>query len=113
MAPLASWPRLIMIFSLCLFATFLTELTSNTAVANMMMPIMVAVGVAAEIDPRLVMIPVTLGLNWSFMLPVATAPNAILFGTGRVTTATMAREGLALNLIGAVLITATCYVLLS
>ncbi|MFT4586520.1 MAG: sodium-dependent dicarboxylate transporter 2/3/5 [Candidatus Binatia bacterium] len=113
LAPLASWPRLVMIFSLCLFATFLTELTSNTAVANIMMPIMVAVGVAADIDPRLVMIPVTLGLNWSFMLPVATAPNAILFSTGRVTTATMAREGFALNLIGAVVITATCYVLLS
>lgn len=113
LAPLASWPRLAMIFSLCLFATFLTELTSNTAVANIMMPIMVAVGVAAKIDPALVMIPVTLGLNWSFMLPVATAPNAILFGTGRVSTATMAREGFVLNLIGAVLITATCYVLLS
>jgi sodium-dependent dicarboxylate transporter 2/3/5 len=48
----------------------------------------------------------TLGLNWAFMLPVATAPDALIYGTGRITTLEMAREGLALNLAGSIVITA-------
>lgn len=110
--PLAEWPLLPMIFVLCLFATFFTEVASNTAVSNILMPIMAAVGTAAQIDPLVVMLPVTLGLNWSFMLPAATAPNAIMYGTGEVPLKKMAKEGCVLNLFGSVLVTVVCYLVL-
>ncbi len=61
--------------------------------------------VAARIDPWLIMVPATLGLNWAFMLPVATASNAFVYGTGLITTRQMAREGFVLNVIGCVVIT--------
>ena len=112
LAPVAQLPLLLMILLLSLFTTFFTEITSNTAVANILMPIMAAVGVAADIDPILLMVPVTLAMNFAFMLPVATAPNAIIYGTGDVPIARMMREGFALNLIGSVLITTVCYFLL-
>ena len=110
--PLAEWPLLLMIIVLCLFATFFTEVASNMAVSNILMPVMAAVGTAAQIDPLAVMLPVTLGLNWSFMLPAATAPNAIIYGTGNVPLRKMVLEGCILNLIGAVLVTVLCYFVL-
>lgn len=103
---LTNLPWYVMVGLLCLFSTFLTEVTSNTAVANVLMPVLAAVGLAADLDPWWLMVPATLGLNWAFMLPVATASNAIVYGTGEVSTRQMAREGFALNLMGAVLITA-------
>ena len=64
------------------------------------MPIMAAVGLAANIDPILIMLPVTLGTNFAFMLPVATAPNAIVYGTDEISTSRMMREGFVLNVLG-------------
>ena len=93
---------------MALCATFITEITSNAAVANDMMPVLAAVGVAAGIDPLWLMVPATLRLNWAFMLPVATASNAFVYGTGRITTMEVAREGLVLNLAGCVVITTLC-----
>lgn len=107
--PVAGLPLILMILCLCLFATFFTEVASNTAVSNILMPIMAAVGTAAGIDPLLVMLPVTLGLNWSFMLPAATAPNAIIYGAGLIPLKRMAQEGCILNVIGSLLITIVCY----
>ena len=112
LAPVAELPLLLMILVLCLLATFFTEITSNTAVANILMPVMAATGTAAGVDPILLMVPVTLGTNFAFMLPVATAPNAIVHGTGKVQVARMVREGLILNVLGAVVITAVCYLIL-
>ena len=109
LAPMGALPLLPLIFALCLFATFFTEFTSNTAVANILMPVMAALGTAAGIDPILVMVPVTLGTNFAFMLPVATAPNAIIYGTGEIPIRRMTREGLILNLLGSALITLVCY----
>ena len=105
LGPVTRLPLFLMVGLVCIFATFLTEITSNTAVANVLMPVLAAVGVAANMDPWWLMVPATLGLNWAFMLPVATAPNAIVYGAGRIRTQEMVREGLALNVIGAVLIT--------
>ena len=96
----------------CLAVTFLTEVTSNTATTNLLMPVLAAAGIAAGIDPAMLMIPATLSASCAFMLPVATAPNAIVFGTGMVSTKTMAREGFALNIAGAILITGLMLVLL-
>jgi len=111
--PLFVLPVPVMILCLCLFATFFTEFATNTAVANMLMPVMAAVATTAKINPLLVMIPVTLGLNWSFMLPAATVTNAIIYGTGHVSIPRMIREGFVLNLIGAVLVSTVCYLVLS
>jgi sodium-dependent dicarboxylate transporter 2/3/5 len=112
LSPLAELPPFGMIFVLVGLAIFFTEVASNTAVANMLMPVMAALGTAAKMDPLLIMLPVTLGLNWAFMLPAATAPNAIIFGTGEVPIGRMVREGFVLNLIGMVLVTLVCYWLL-
>ena len=91
--------------AICFLLTFLTELTSNTATAEMLLPVLAALGVALEVDPRLLMIPGTIACSCAFMLPVATPPNAIVFATERVSIRTMARTGLILNLIGVALIT--------
>ncbi len=102
-------PTLCMIGGIAIAVTFLTEVTSNTATANLLMPILSAVAVATEIDPKLIMVPATISASFAFMLPVATPPNAIMFGSGRLSIHTMAREGLVLNLSGAVVVTVICY----
>ena len=89
---------------LCLFVTFLTEITSNTATTTLLMPILIAAGISAEIDPLLWMLPAALSASCAFMLPVATAPNAIVFATGQLTTKQMARTGFMMNLVGVVVI---------
>ncbi|WP_417460066.1 SLC13 family permease [Kordiimonas sp.] len=89
----------------CLFITFLTELTSNTATLTMILPIIGAVAVASGFDPLFLMVPATLSASFAFMLPVATPPNTIVYGSGWVSVSEMTRAGFALNLIGVVLIT--------
>ncbi|MGO2585898.1 MAG: SLC13 family permease [Brachybacterium tyrofermentans] len=86
---------------------FLTELTSNTATAATFLPVATAVAVGIGIDPMLLAIPVAIAATCAFMLPVATPPNAIAYGSGYVQIPQMAKAGLWLNLIGIVLITVT------
>jgi sodium-dependent dicarboxylate transporter 2/3/5 len=102
-----------LLLGVCLLVTFLTEMTSNTATTNVLMPILGAAATASNIDPILLMIPAAMSASCAFMLPVATIPNAVVFGTGEVTVKRMAREGLVLNLLGALIISAICYFLLS
>jgi len=73
------------------------------------MPILAAASLGAGFEPALLMLPAALSASCAFMLPVATAPNAIIFGTGRVTVEQMVREGLILNLIGVLVITSVVY----
>ena len=77
------------------------------------MPILPAGAIGANIDPKLLMIPAAMSASCAFMLPVATAPNIIVFSTGRFTTQAMAREGAVLNLVGVLVITSICYALLT
>ncbi len=107
----AGFNPIIVILSIALLMTFLTELTSNTATTEMILPILAGIAVSAQINPLLLMLPATLSASMAFMLPVATPPNAIIFGTNRVTISQMARTGLFLNLIGAVIITLMTYLL--
>ncbi|MGO2614285.1 MAG: SLC13 family permease, partial [Brevibacterium aurantiacum] len=96
------------------FATiilFLTELTSNTATAATFVPVVGGVAMGLDLDPLLLTIPVALAATCAFMLPVATPPNAVAYGSGYVTVAQMVKGGLWLNVIGIVLITITVYVL--
>jgi sodium-dependent dicarboxylate transporter 2/3/5 len=79
---------------------FLTELTSNTATAAAFLPLMASVAPALGADPFLLTIPVALAASCAFMLPVATPPNAIVYGSGHLTVAQMARAGFLLNLAG-------------
>ncbi|HKJ17086.1 MAG TPA: SLC13 family permease [Xanthomonadales bacterium] len=102
---LATLPTWLLILSICLFVTFLTEITSNTATSSLLMPLLAATAVASDIDPMLLMVPAAMSASCAFMLPVATAPNAIMYGSGRVTIRDMVRAGFVLNLIGAVIIT--------
>ena len=102
-------PALGVLIGICLLVTFLTEMTSNTATTNLLMPILGAAAVSANLDPKLFMIPAALSASCAFMLPVATIPNAIIFGTGQVSVSRMAREGLVLNLLGVFIITVVVY----
>ncbi|MBK7405871.1 MAG: SLC13/DASS family transporter [Phycisphaerales bacterium] len=90
----------------CTVVILLTELTSNTAVTTAFLPILAAGAVAMGIPPLRLLVPATLAASMAFMLPVATPPNAIVFGSGRITIGQMARAGLGLNLAGIVLISA-------
>jgi sodium-dependent dicarboxylate transporter 2/3/5 len=104
-AGLAGVPPFVLILMVCLFITFLTELTSNTATAEMILPILASVAVATNVHPLLLMIPATMSASCAFMMPVATPPNAIIFGSDRVRIPEMAKIGLVLNLTGALVIT--------
>ena len=104
-APLA------LVIATCLLVTFLTELTSNTATAQVMLPIMANLGQAAGIHPLLLMLPATVSASLGFMLPVGTPPNAIVFASGHIELKQMIRTGLILNLIGVVLVTAAMFLI--
>jgi sodium-dependent dicarboxylate transporter 2/3/5 len=110
---LESLPLIGLLLGIALLVTFMTEMTSNTATTNVLMPILGAAAVASNLDPKLLMIPAAISASCAFMLPVATIPNAVVFGTGEVTVRRMAREGLVLNLIGALVVSGVCYLLLS
>lgn len=101
----AALPIFAVILLICLAITFLTELTSNTATTTMILPIIGAAAVAANYHPLLLMIPATLSASFAFMLPVATPPNAIVYSSGWVTIPRMSRAGVALNFLGAILVT--------
>ncbi len=102
---LAGLPPWLMVLLICLGVTFLTEVTSNTATTALLMPVLAATSVAAQIPPELLMVPAAISASCAFMLPVATAPNAVIYGSGMVSIRRMASEGLVLNLIGACVIT--------
>lgn len=102
------------VFIVAIFAAiilFLTELTSNTATAATFVPVVGGVAMGLDLDPLLLTIPVALAATCAFMLPVATPPNAVAFGSGYVTVAQMVKGGVWLNVIGIVLITCTVYLL--
>ncbi len=100
---------LIIIISIALIITFLTELTSNTATVETFLPILAGLAINIETNPLLFMLPATIAGSMAFMLPVATPPNAIVFGTRRLRITQMAKTGLFLNLVGAIILTLFVY----
>jgi len=110
---LTSLPTFALILVISLVVTFTTETTSNTASTTLLMPILAATSLAAGIPPEVIMVPAAMSASCAFMLPVATAPNSVVFGSGRLTIRDMAREGLKMNLVGALIISGVCYVLLA
>jgi sodium-dependent dicarboxylate transporter 2/3/5 len=107
-----SLPLFVLLLGVCLLVSFLTEMTSNTATTNVLMPILGAAATASNIDPIILMIPAAMSASCAFMLPVATIPNAVVFGTGKITVGKMVREGLVLNIIGAFVISTVCFLFL-
>ena len=99
---LPSWVLIILVTTLIIF---LTELTSNTATAATFIPIIGGVAPGLGVHPYLLIVPAALAASWAFMLPVATPPNAIVFGSGHVSVAAMRRAGLWLNLVGICILT--------
>ena len=97
----------------CLAVTFMTETTSNTATTALLMPVLAAAALAAGIAPELIMVPAAMSASCAFMLPVATGPNTVVFSSGLISTARMAREGFLINLLGVAVISSVCYLLLT
>lgn len=91
-------PVVVIVALLCFGILLLTELTSNTATAATFLPVLGAIAVSLGENPLLFLVPTALAANCSYMLPVGTPPNAIVFGSGRVTLPQMARAGFLLNL---------------
>jgi len=99
------------ILSVTLAVIFLTEITSNTATATIVIPLVGALASAVQAAPVLLMLPAAIAASYAFMLPVATPPNAIVFSSGRVSMLQMARCGLWLNLVAALMISGLVTVL--
>ncbi|MDB4637365.1 MAG: SLC13 family permease [Planctomycetaceae bacterium] len=106
---LGTQPTWVIVAGVCFVLTFMTEFTTNVATVSALLPVLAALSLNLGIDPRLIMIPATLSTSCAFMLPIATPPNAIVFGSGRIRTQDMAKHGIVLNLIGVVLITVVTF----
>ncbi len=109
----ATMPLYLVILFIALLVTFMTETTSNTASTTLLMPILAAAAIGAGIAPEILMVPAAMSASCAFMLPVATAPNTVVYSSGEFTIKRMAREGVALNLLGALVISVVCYLQLT
>lgn len=105
-------PLILIMLLVCLSITFFTELNSNLATTTLVLPILAAAASNNNIAPELLMIPATISASCAFMLPVATAPNAIAYATDKIQVKQMMREGMALNFLFAIPISVLCYYLL-
>lgn len=107
-AQLSGWSHvspLTMALVVSLALVFITEFTANTSTVEMVLPVLAAASVALQVNPLFLLLPATICASFGFMLPAGTPPNAMVFASGRVTVAQMARTGFLLNLSGAVLST--------
>ena len=106
---LSGIPVLLLVMAVIALVIFLTELTSNTATTATFIPILAALAPVFDLHPFMLIVPAAIAASCAFMLPVATPPNAIVFGSGHVTIQQMIRAGFWLNLAGVVLITMLVY----
>lgn len=97
-------PLAIIVIAVTTLIVFLTELTSNIATTATFLPVIAAIAYKSGIDPIVLTVPVTFAASCAFMLPVATPPNAIVFGSGLLTIPKMVRAGMALNIIGIIVV---------
>jgi len=105
----AGFPSVVLVLFVVAMMIFLTELTSNTATTAALVPILAAVAPGLGLHPYLLIVPAAIAASCAFMLPVATPPNAIVFGSGFVRIGQMVRAGFWLNVIGIVLVTLLAY----
>lgn len=102
-------PILLLLFVVILIIIFLTEITSNTATAAAFLPILASSAVGIGQNPMLFVIPAAIAASCAFMLPVATPPNAIIYGSGKVSIPQMSKAGIWLNIIVSVILSIVCY----
>jgi sodium-dependent dicarboxylate transporter 2/3/5 len=108
-ASLAGLPSVVVVLLVVTLLIFLTELTSNTATTATLVPILASLAPGMGLQPFLLIVPAAIAASCAFMLPVATPPNAIVFGSGYVTVPEMSRAGIWLNVVGIALITGLTY----
>ena len=106
---LGTVPPIMLIFFVAALIIFLTEITSNVATTSTFLPVFGAVAIGLGILPVSLTVPVCLAASCAFMLPVATPPNAIVYGSGKFTIATMMKAGFVLNIIGIFVVTLFAY----
>ncbi len=106
---LGGWPVILILLVISAIIIMFTELASNSATAAAFLPVIASVAIVIGQDPLLFAVPVTMVASCAFMLPVATPPNAIVYGSGVMSIPQMTRAGLALNLFFAILITLLTY----
>ena len=102
---------ILIVLIVCFVLTFLTEITSNTATTNLILPILAKASVVLGLDPRILMIPATLSASCAFMMPIASPTQAIIFGSGHVKIKQMIRAGILFNLWGVLIVTSVFYVM--
>ena len=108
---LQGFPMLVALLLIALLVNFLTEITSNVATATLMMPILVSLGLALAWPPLPLLYTACIAASCAFMLPVATPPNAIVFGSGQVRVGDMVKAGFWLNIISTLLIAGMVYMM--
>ncbi len=106
---LTNIPTFVLVLIICTIINFLTELTSNTATTQMILPILASVSVAIGLNPLLLMIAATLSASMAFMMPVGTPPNTIVFASKRLRISDMARTGFVLNVVSVIIISVFVY----
>jgi solute carrier family 13 (sodium-dependent dicarboxylate transporter), member 2/3/5 len=111
-ASFGGMPLILIIALVCFSVTALSELTSNTATAQIVLPILASLAVELKIEPMLLMIPATLAASFGFMLPVGTPPNAIVFSSQRLKVKDMVKSGIIVDLLSLVIITIFAYLFL-
>jgi sodium-dependent dicarboxylate transporter 2/3/5 len=104
-------PILVLVIAVATLIIFLTELTSNTATSAMVMPILSAIAIGLGQNPLLLVVPAAIAASCAFMLPVATPPNAIVFGSGYVSIPQMVKSGFGLNILGILITVVLTYAL--
>lgn len=104
-------PLPVMMLGIALVITFLTEITSNTATTQVMLPILAATALANALDPAYILLVAMRSTSCAFMLPVATPPNAIVFGSGHVPMRSIMKTGIRLNIIMAFVVISVVYMI--
>lgn len=110
---IGGWPIILLVGAVVLIIIFLTEITSNTATTAAFLPILASVAIGLGENPMLLAVPAALGASCAFMLPVATPPNAIVYGSGKITIPEMSKAGLWLNLVFILLLTVGAFSLMN
>ncbi len=111
LAGIGGWPSPVLVLSIAVLAALMSHVTSNTATAATLLPLVTSLALSIELHPLLLGVPVALAASAAFMLPVATPPNAIVFGSDRITVPDMVRAGAILTFAGAIVATAAAFLL--
>jgi sodium-dependent dicarboxylate transporter 2/3/5 len=112
MSSLSTMPLILVLLILIASVNFLTEITSNLATTAMLLPVLVSLASAIGVHPYLLLLGATVAASCAFMLPVATPPNAVVFGSGYLKIEDMARKGFWMNIISIILLTLIIYFVL-